>query len=238
MVEAREKVTGTVLLNTAEEDAGQTVMLEVVAVPEAANIAEPAEASQVMEVIESHEVTEPIEVTEQAPVPRPPSPPPAPDRAGPTDEYQEPPRVARKPTTEETEMDMTPMVDVTFLLLIFFMVTAAFTVQKSIEVPKPADEDPSSQVVEQDPEDRADTVTVEVDEYNTFHVMTADWEEEAPSEQDLHILLRKARNANNVPTTLLVMAHGDSLHEKVVAALDAGASTGFEEVQLATIEDE
>ncbi len=37
----------------------------------------------------------------------------------------------------EAELDMTPMVDVTFLLLIFFMVTAAFTMQKSFQVPAP-----------------------------------------------------------------------------------------------------
>ena len=35
-----------------------------------------------------------------------------------------------------------------------------------------------------------------------------------------------------------VEANGESLHEKVVAALDAGSDTGFEEVLLATVEDE
>ena len=34
---------------------------------------------------------------------------------------------------EESEMDITPMVDVTFLLLIFFMITASFAMQKSLE---------------------------------------------------------------------------------------------------------
>ena len=41
------------------------------------------------------------------------------------------------------EMDMTPMVDVTFLLLIFFMVTAAFAMQKSFHVPTPKSDQPS-----------------------------------------------------------------------------------------------
>ena len=36
------------------------------------------------------------------------------------------------------DMDMTPMVDVTFLLLIFFMITSAFQMQKSFEVPTPS----------------------------------------------------------------------------------------------------
>ena len=47
----------------------------------------------------------------------------------------------------EEEMDMTPMVDVTFLLLIFFMVTAAFSLQKSIEMPRQQTDAPSTSVV-------------------------------------------------------------------------------------------
>ena len=51
------------------------------------------------------------------------------------------------------EMDLTPMVDVTFLLLIFFMVTAAFSLQKSIEMPRQQTDAPSTTVVEQEEED-------------------------------------------------------------------------------------
>ena len=43
----------------------------------------------------------------------------------------------RSEDVERDDLDMTPMVDVTFLLLIFFMVTAAFSLQKSLEVPTP-----------------------------------------------------------------------------------------------------
>lgn len=37
---------------------------------------------------------------------------------------------------EEAEMDMTPMIDVTFQLIIFFMITATFVVQKTLDTPK------------------------------------------------------------------------------------------------------
>ncbi len=140
----------------------------------------------------------------------------------------------------EAEMDMTPMCDVTFQLLIFFMVTAAFAMQKSIEIPKPKQDAPSTVVVARDPEEDPTFVTVYVDEFNTYRVVTPDWDVEAPSEQELLRKLREARSTGSggtVPTKLLVKAHGDSLHEKVVAALDAGTEVGMEQVQLTTIEE-
>ena len=65
---------------------------------------------------------------------------------------------------KETEMDMTPMVDVTFLLLIFFMVTASFQLQKSIEMPRQQTDAPSTQAIEEDPEE-LDQVELQIDEF-------------------------------------------------------------------------
>ena len=79
-----------------------------------------------------------------------------------------------------------------------------------------------------------------VDEFNTFQIVTVDWEKEAPSEQDLHAMLREARGGDRtgtIPTKLRVEPHGDSLHQKVVAALDAGTANGFEEVLLVSVID-
>jgi len=57
-------------------------------------------------------------------------------------EEEEPPvSFGKKEKIPEDELDMTPMVDVTFLLLIFFMVTASFTLQKSIPQPPAASDD-------------------------------------------------------------------------------------------------
>jgi biopolymer transport protein ExbD len=137
-------------------------------------------------------------------------------------------------------MDMTPMVDVTFLLLIFFMVTAAFALQKSLEMPNPEKEEASQRPLAQIEND-ADYVIVRVDQYNTFHVSAAAWDEEkeAPSEQDLLVRLTEARRGRgSAPgaTRMLVMASGEALHEKVVTAMDAGNALGMEEVKLVTVE--
>ena len=131
-----------------------------------------------------------------------------------------------------TCINMTPMVDVTFLLLVFFMVTAAFTLQRSFELPV-RNERPSDTRIE--PDEEVAFVTVTIDEFNSYRVSTPDWEKEAPSEQDLRIALRSVRRQNaseSRPTAMLVRASGEAFHEKVVAALDAGMAVGMDELQL------
>ncbi len=144
-----------------------------------------------------------------------------------------------QPKRDQASVDMTPMVDVTFLLLIFFMVTASFALQRSLEFPT-RDNRPSTERIELDPEDVA-LVTVTIDEFNTYTVSTPDWEEEAASEFDLHVALRAARRQHESgggPVALLVRANGEALHQKVVAALDAGLAVGISDVRLETIEGE
>lgn len=119
---------------------------------------------------------------------------------------------SRKFNRDDNEVDMTPMVDTTFLLLLFFMVTAAFSLQRSLQVPTPRPNEPSANVVERDPSEDPDTVTVHVDENNTFRVVTADVDVEAPSTHELLIRLREAcegDRAGRKPTKLLVMANNE-----------------------------
>ena len=149
---------------------------------------------------------------------------------------EEAPLPMREPM-EETEMDMTPMVDVTFLLLIFFMVTAAFTMQKSFEIPAPEDDRPSENVVEKEEEEGV--ITVRIDEYNTFFVSATHWDEEkeAPSEQELRRSIREAKeDGDGTVNTMIVEAHVDASHEKVVLAMDLGTDFQMEQTRLKTIE--
>jgi biopolymer transport protein ExbD len=138
--------------------------------------------------------------------------------------------------SEERDLDMTPMVDITFLLLIFFMVTAAFSLQKSLKVPTPDPQDESARAQTlEEIEENDDYVIVRIDEDDTIWVN----ESEAPSEQELLTKLREARQA--LPGTgsvgassMLVLADGDCRHETVVMVLDAGNAVGMENVRLAT----
>lgn len=132
-------------------------------------------------------------------------------------------------------MDMTPMVDAVFLLLLFFMVTASFSMQKSIQVPAPdpteaAMQDRTIEEIEAD----SDYIIIRIDRDNTV------WVEDrvAPSRHELLSQLREARErgGERPPNSLMVVASGDAAHEKVVMALDAGSAVGMENVRLAPID--
>lgn len=134
-------------------------------------------------------------------------------------------------TSQRSFVDMTPMVDVTFLLLIFFMVTAAFTLQKSIAIPKPTNMDPGPA----DDKVQAESITIVIDADNSLRLITGDDELECSSKQDLYVRLRAAMSAESTPTELVVRVHGESAHEWTVIALDAGADVGLDDIQLVTI---
>ena len=139
------------------------------------------------------------------------------------------------------EMDMTPMVDVTFLLLIFFMVTASFVVSKAQQVPTPESTTaPSNNARQLPPEEDASFVVVEIDENNSYWVSTPTWQREAPSAQELLVMLRRAQaegQGGTIPTRMLIKANGEALHHKVVTAVDLATVVGMSEVQLTTIEE-
>jgi biopolymer transport protein ExbD len=140
----------------------------------------------------------------------------------------------------EADMDMTPMVDVTFLLLIFFTVTAAFVLQKSLEVPPMDDDEAAASQTVEDLE--KDSIVVRVDGDNIFWIGSPMWpdEQRAPSTTDMRSKVREARKGDDSgpgPAKMLVQANGDATHEHVVAALDAGSAVGMEDIRLMTYED-
>ncbi len=144
---------------------------------------------------------------------------------------------SQKGEREEDELDMTPMVDVTFLLLIFFMVTASFTLQKSIEQPPANVEDPSTNLID-DPEEEDDYVEIVIDQTNTYYVTSREEEQvECPSDREMRSRLRDAKNLAGA-TRLIIRAHVDSKHGKLVTAWDAGIAAGMETIETKTMDED
>jgi biopolymer transport protein ExbD len=151
---------------------------------------------------------------------------------------EEPVAFGKNANRDNTEMDMTPMVDVTFLLLIFFMITASFSIQKVFRTPAQKSNEASTKAIPDPNQDNSDSVIVQIDEFNAYTVLLPSGEErEVPSKQDLIVLLSDSKGGESGPQKLVIKAHADSLHSAVVAALDAGRDANFERFELTTIED-
>lgn len=131
----------------------------------------------------------------------------------------------------EAEMDMTPMVDVVFLLLIFFMITAAFGLQKSIEIPDP-ENDQSSQQAKQVEEKEENNILVHITGENRVFVEG----EEASTQQELYAKLREQmhQRVDHQTRHLLVFAESKATHELVVRVLDAASGVGMDSIRLKT----
>lgn len=159
------------------------------------------------------------------------------DPVDPIDEdYEEPAAIGKKDPIPEDELDMTPMVDVTFLLLIFFMVTASFSIQKSIQQPPPKTDEPSNNVVEENLV--KDYVLVLVDQNNAYYVTSRDEDEvECPSDREMRTRVRESKTTDNVGR-MIIRAHVDSMHKKVISAYDAGRVAGIEDISIETTEEE
>lgn len=137
---------------------------------------------------------------------------------------------------DDGELDMTPMVDVTFLLLIFFMITAAFSLQKSLESPRQQSDQPSSQPKEEPDPEELDIVTVQINEFGSYLVLAPDWERETPGKQNLILALRDAMGDGSSPVKLDIQVHESAKLQALVDCMDAGTICDYGEVQVTQVE--
>jgi len=133
----------------------------------------------------------------------------------------------KRANTEFEELDMTPMVDVTFLLLIFFMVTASFSIQKSIEVPPPdPDQQGAAQTVQPLEELEENSILIEIDEENRFFVES----EPVNDPRDLATILAETRSKDS-KNEVIVSVDERTHHEAVVTAIDAAQEVGMQRIR-------
>lgn len=136
----------------------------------------------------------------------------------------------RAPRFEEDELDMTAMVDVVFQLLIFFMVTASFSLQKSIEVPTPDQPKQGLAQALKPLEELQDVaILVAVDDRNG---VTVD-DDPLSDLSDLADVLSD-RMRRDQKSELILTSSRNAAHRVVIAVIDAANQVGMQRIRLAS----
>ena len=132
-----------------------------------------------------------------------------------------------RPPLEESGLDMTPMVDVTFLLLIFFMITAAFNMQKSLptEAPEPENEGAAQTTVVQENEQDSVVVGISSNDELTLN------DEPIGGLAALSEALQAKAAAGNVELEMTIEADPRCSFGILVGVLDTGISVGMQRIK-------
>ncbi len=131
-----------------------------------------------------------------------------------------PPILKKKRVSQEANIDLTPAVDVTFQLLIFFMITASFSLQKAFDVPPAKNSDGVSMNVQVEMPDSG--VRVEVDRENTVFI----GDKKAQTYKEILELLTAEKSNSSVNDVDLIL-DPDSTHEMRLTVIDAAMQAGF-----------
>ncbi len=128
----------------------------------------------------------------------------------------------RKRARRDVTVDITPLVDVVFLMLIFFMVSTSFKVASSLKLELPA-----SHSQEQLHETRE--VVISIDAAGRYYVG-----DEPVSDANLRKRILNATKGD--PNMRVVLrADAEARHKRVVRALDVLRQLGMGKVSIATV---
>ena len=136
-------------------------------------------------------------------------------------------RLSLRPRTHP-EVNLTSLIDVVLLLLIFFMVSTSFVKQSQISISLP--EADSAAIVEEVPEQ----VDIMITEAGTFLVNGRELLNSRP-ETIRNALQKVTGGNNNLPLT--ISADANAKHQHVVTAMDVAGRLGFVQISIATVNE-
>ncbi|MDH3362951.1 MAG: biopolymer transporter ExbD [Gammaproteobacteria bacterium] len=121
---------------------------------------------------------------------------------------------------EENEINLTPMLDVVFIMLIFFIVTATFIKEAGIQVERP------------------DTVTADSqDDASILIAISANdeiWVDRQKRDPRAVRSVIERLHAENPKGSIVIQADEESTHETLVVVMEAAKSAGVANVAIAS----
>ena len=133
--------------------------------------------------------------------------------------------------TEEPDINLTSLIDVVLLLVIFFMVSTSFTVDGRLRLQLPgASAKPEQQAVE--------AVIIAITADGTYSVNDRVLANATPAtlRTALDRLVKSSGGAGKRQVT--VRADGRATHQSVVMAMDVAGKAGFTQVNIATVNND
>jgi len=132
-------------------------------------------------------------------------------------------RGSQNDQADESEIDLTPMLDVVFIMLIFFIVTASFLKEAGIEINRPEDS-------KNNPSD-SENILIQITANNEVWL------------NQRRIDIRAVRSnierlhAENPKAAVAISAHNEALTEVYAEVADAARQAGVYEVSLVAKDD-
>jgi len=130
-------------------------------------------------------------------------------------------RRSRKP---DSGINLTPLIDVVFLLLIFFMVTTTFTQETRLLISLP---EAGGETVDAEPE----SLELTIDKEGNYALNG-----QSLINRDIKTIMAALKDASacNRDLPVVITADAESSHQAVVTAMDAAGKLGFNQLQIAT----
>ena len=130
----------------------------------------------------------------------------------------------RRQQREGVEINLTPLIDVVFLLLLFFMVSSTFTRETHLSIDLP---EAQGELAEE--ADRS--IEILIDESGNYRVNGADLVDNRM--RTLQAAINK-ESTGDTALPMLISADAQAAHEHVVRAMDAAGQMGFVHLSITT----
>lgn len=130
----------------------------------------------------------------------------------------------RSQRQSETDINITPLIDVVFLLLIFFMVSTTFEREAEIKITLP-------EASEEQVEDRPEFILVRIDARGRIYIGDNPLADNRIS--TIHTALQEqARDLADLP--VVIRADAEVSHQVVIKVMDAARQSGHVNITFAT----